>query len=214
MTEDILIRLKTAVVNYEVEQAVALAKEVLATGFDPLKAIEEGLGEGLRIIGEKFEEGEVFLPMLMIAAQAMKESLVVLEPALTKGTRRKVLGRVVIGTVEGDIHDIGKSIVAAMLTANGFAVYDLGSDTPTSKFIEKAREVDADLVGMSALLTTTMTKMAEVVDALKQAGLRGKVKVLIGGAPVSEAWAEKIGADAYAEDAIAAVDAAKKLLSK
>ena len=214
MTEDILIRLKTAVVNYEVEQAVALAKEVLATGFDPLKAIEEGLGEGLRIIGEKFEEGEVFLPMLMIAAQAMKESLVILEPALTKGTSRKVLGRVVIGTVEGDIHDIGKSIVAAMLTANGFAVYDLGSDTPTAKFIEKAREVDANLVGMSALLTTTMTKMAEVVDALKQAGLRGKVKVLIGGAPVSEAWAEKIGADAYAEDAIAAVDAAKKLLSK
>lgn len=214
MAGNILERLKEAVVNYDVELAVEISKEVIATGFDPLKAIEQGLGEGLRVVGDQFEAGEVFLPMLMMAAQAMKESLAVLEPALAKGVSRKVLGKVVIGTVEGDIHDIGKSIVAAMLTASGFEVHDLGADTPTSKFIAKVEEVNADLVGMSALLTTTMTKMSEVINALKEAGLRQKVKVMIGGAPVSTAWAEKIGADAYAEDAIAAVDAAKKLCGK
>ncbi len=214
VSEDILKRLREAVVKYDVELTVELAKEVIATGFDPLKAIEQGLGEGLRVVGDKFEAGEIFLPMLMMAAQAVKESLVILEPALPKGTSRKTLGKVVIGTVEGDIHDIGKSIVAAMLTANGFEVYDLGSDTPTSKFVDRAKEAKADIIGMSALLTTTMTKMAEVIDALKKAGLRGNVKVIVGGAPVSGAWAEKIGADAYAEDAIASVDAAKKLLDK
>ncbi|MGD8505574.1 MAG: corrinoid protein [Candidatus Bathyarchaeota archaeon] len=214
MTENILQRLKEAVINYDVELAVEISKEVIATGFDPLKAIEQGLGEGLRVIGDKFEAGEVFLPMLMIAAQAMKESLAILEPALAKGTSRKVLGKVVIGTVEGDIHDIGKTIVAAMLTANGFEVYDLGCDTPTSKFVEKAKEVNPDIIGMSALLTTTMTKMTEVINALKKAGLRGNVRVIVGGAPVSAAWAEQVGADAYAEDAIAAVGTARKLLGK
>lgn len=214
MTENILQRLKEAVINYDVELAVEISKEAIATGFDPLKAIEQGLGEGLRVIGEKFEAGEIFLPMLMIAAQAMKESLAILEPALAKGTSRKVLGKVVIGTVEGDIHDIGKTIVAAMLTANGFEVYDLGCDTPTSKFVEKAKEVNPDIIGMSALLTTTMTKMTEVINALEKAGLRGKVRVIVGGAPVSAAWAEQVGADAYAEDAIAAVGTARKLLGK
>ncbi len=214
MSEDILERLREAVVNYDVESAVELSREVIRIGFDPLKAIEQGLGDGLRVIGDKFEAGEIFLPMLMIAAQAMKESLAILEPALGKGKSRKTLGKVVIGTVEGDIHDIGKSIVAAMLTANGFEVYDLGSDTPTSKFVDKAKEVKADIVGMSALLTTTMTKMAEVINALKKAGLRGNVKVIVGGAPVSGAYAEKIGADAYAEDAIASVDVVKKLMGK
>jgi len=214
VSEDILKRLREAVVKYDVELTVELAREVIATSFDPLRAIEQGLGEGLRVIGDQFEAGEIFLPMLMMAAQAVKESLVVLEPALPKGTSRKTLGKVVIGTVEGDIHDIGKTIVAAMLTANGFEVYDLGSDTPTSKFVDRAKEVKADIIGMSALLTTTMTKMAEVINALKKAGLRGNVKVVVGGAPVSGAWAEKIGADAYAEDAIASVDAVKKLLGK
>lgn len=214
MAEDVLKRLKEAVMNYDVEAAVEASKEVLKTGFDPLKAIEEGLGEGLKIVGEKFEAGELFLPMLMIAAQAMKESLAVLEPALAKGVSRKVLGKVVIGTVEGDIHDIGKSIVAAMLIANGFEVHDIGCDAPTSKFIEKVKEVNPNIIGMSALLTTTMPKMTEVIDALKKEGLRGKVKVIVGGAPVSAAWAEQIGADSYGEDAMAAVDVAKKLVSK
>jgi len=214
MTENFLKRLREAVLNYDVERAVEVSKEVIEAGFDPLTAIEQGLGEGLTIVGGKFAAGELFLPELMIAAEAMKKSLAILEPALAKGTSRKVLGKVVIGTVEGDIHDIGKTIVAAMLTANGFEVYDVGCDTPTSKFVEKVEEVSADTVGMSALLTTTMVKMVEVINALKKAGLRGKVKVIVGGAPVSEAWAKEIGADAYAEDAVAAVNVAKKLLGK
>ncbi|MDH5438091.1 MAG: corrinoid protein [Candidatus Bathyarchaeota archaeon] len=214
MAEDVLKKLKEAVMNYDVEGAVEASKEVIKTGSDPLKAIEQGLGEGLKIVGEKFGAGELFLPMLMIAAQAMKESLAVLEPALAKGVSRKVTGKVVIGTVEGDIHDIGKSIVAAMLTANGFEVHDIGCDVPTSKFIEKVKEVNPDIIGMSALLTTTMPKMTEVIDALKKEGLRGKVKVIVGGAPVSAAWAEQIGADTYGEDAMAAVDVAKKLVGK
>lgn len=214
MTEDILKRLKESVLNYDVEGAVEASKEVIKTGFDPLKAIEQGLAEGLKIIGEKFGAGEIFLPMLMIAAQALKESLAILEPALAKGKSRKVLGKVVIGTVEGDIHDIGKSIVAAMLTANGFEVHDIGCDAPTSKFIGKVKEVKPDIIGMSALLTTTMLKMTEVIDALKKEGLRGKVKVIVGGAPVSAAWAEQIGADAYGEDAMVAVDVTKNLVGK
>lgn len=214
MTEDILNRLKEAVINYDVDETVKVAQEVIETGFDPLKAIEEGLAAGLQVIGDKFGRGEIFLPMLMISAEATKKALAILEPAVANGKSRKVLGKVVIGTVEGDIHDIGKSIVAAMLTANGFEVHDVGCDVPTSKFIEKVKEVNPDIIGMSALLTTTMPKMTEVINALKKEGLREKVKVMVGGAPVSAAWAEQIGADTYGEDAMAAVDVVKKLLGK
>jgi len=214
MTEDILNRLKEAVINYDVDETVKTAQEVIETGFDPLKAIEEGLAAGLQVIGDKFGRGEIFLPMLMISAEATKKALAILEPAVAKGKSRKTLGKVVIGTVEGDIHDIGKSIVAAMLTANGFEVHDIGCDVPTSKFIEKVKEVNPDIIGMSALLTTTMPKMTEVINALKKEGLREKVKVMVGGAPVSAAWAEQIGADTYGEDAMAAVDVVKKLLGK
>lgn len=214
MTEDILNRLKEAVINYDVDETVKVAQEVIETGFDPLKAIEEGLAAGLQVIGDKFGSGEIFLPMLMISTEATKKALAILEPAVAEGKSRKVLGKVVIGTVEGDIHDIGKSIVAAMLTANGFEVHDVGCDVPTSKFIEKVKEVNPDIIGMSALLTTTMPKMTEVINALKKEGLREKVKVMVGGAPVSAAWAEQIGADTYGEDAMAAVDVVKKLLGK
>ena len=212
MTEDILNRLKEAVINYDVDETVKTAQEVIETGFDPLKAIEEGLAAGLQVIGDKFGRGEIFLPMLMISAEATKKALAILEPAVANGKSRKVLGKVVIGTVEGDIHDIGKSIVAAMLTANGFEVHDVGCDVSTSKFIEKVKEVNPDIIGMSALLTTTMPKMTEVINALKKEGLREKVKVMVGGAPVSAAWAEQIGADTYGEDAMAAVDVVKKLV--
>jgi len=214
MSEGILNRLKESILNYDVEETVEVAKEVIEIGFDPLTAIEQGLGAGLRIVGDKFEAGEIFLPELMTAAQAMKQSLAILKPALAEGTSIRALGKVVMGTVEGDIHDIGKTIVAAMLTASGFEVYDLGCDTPTSKFVETVEAVKADIIGMSALLTTTMPKMTEVINALKKAGLRGKVKVIVGGAPLSAAWAKEIEADAYAEDAIAAVNVAKKLLGK
>ena len=214
MTDDILNRLKEVVINYDVEGAVKTAQEVIETGFDPLKAIEEGLAAGLKVVGDRFGSGEIFLPMLMISAEAAKKALAILEPVVAKGKSRKVLGKVVIGTAEGDIHDIGKSIVAAMLTANGFEVHDMGCDVPTSEFIEKVKEVNPDVIGMSALLTTTMPRMAELIDALKKEGLREKVKVIVGGAPVSAAWAEQIGADAYGEDAMAAVDVVKNLLGK
>jgi corrinoid protein of di/trimethylamine methyltransferase len=214
MAEDILKRLKESIVNYDVEGAVEASKKVIKTGFDPLKAIEEGLATGLQVVGDKFGSGEIFLPMLMISAEATKKALAILEPAVEKGKSRKVRGKVVIGTVEGDIHDIGKSIVAAMLTANGFEVHDIGCDAPVSKFVEKVKEVKPDIIGMSALLTTTMPKMTEVLNALKKEGLRGEIKVIVGGAPVSAAWAEQIGADSYGEDAMAAVDVAKKLVSK
>jgi len=214
MTDDILNRLKEVVINYDVDGAVKVAQEVIETGFDPLKAIEEGLAAGLKVVGDRFGSGEIFLPMLMISAEAAKKALAILEPVVAKGKSRKVLGKVVIGTAEGDIHDIGKSIVAAMLTANGFEVHDMGCDVPTSKFIEKVKEVNPDVIGMSALLTTTMPRMTELIDALKKEGLREKVKVIVGGAPVSAAWAEQIGADAYGEDAMAAVDVVKNLLGK
>ncbi|RLI41511.1 cobalamin-binding protein [Candidatus Bathyarchaeota archaeon] len=214
MTEDVLTKLKEAVITYDVDKAVEAAQEVIETGFDPLKAIEEGLAAGLQVVGDKFGSGEIFLPMLMIAAEATKKALAILEPAVAKGKSRKILGKVVIGTVEGDIHDIGKSIVAAMLTANGFEVHDIGCDVPTSAFVEKVKEINPDVIGMSALLTTTMPKMTEVIEALKKEGLREKVKVIVGGAPVSAAWAEQVGADAYGEDAMAAVDVVKKMLGK
>jgi len=209
---DLLKRLKEAIINYDTEEAAKVAKEIVEKGFDPLEAIEKGVSEGLKIVGEKFGAGEIFLPMLMMAAQAAKEALAILEPMLKEGASRKTIGKVVIGTVEGDIHDIGKNIVATMLTANGFEVYDIGVDAPASKFVEKAKEVNPQIIGISALMTTTMQKVPEVIEALKKAGLREKVKVMVGGAAVTEEWAKQIGADGYGEDAKAAVEVAKKLV--
>jgi len=209
---DLLKRLKEAIINYDTEEAAKVAKEIVEKGFDPLEAIEKGVSEGLKIVGEKFGAGEIFLPMLMMAAQAAKEALAILEPMLKEGASRKTIGKVVIGTVEGDIHDIGKNIVATMLTANGFEVYDIGVDAPASKFVEKAKEVNPQIIGISALMTTTMQKVPEVIEALKKAGLREKMKVMVGGAAVTEEWAKQIGADGYGEDAKAAVEVAKKLV--
>ena len=143
----------------------------------------------------------------------MKAAIAVLEPEMTKrGTARQILGKVVIGTVEGDIHDIGKTLVATMLSASGFDVYDMGVDVPITKFVEKAREVGADIVGLSALLTTTMVKQRTIIKALEEGGLRPKVKVLVGGAPVTRSWASEIGAEGYSEDAVGAVGVAKRLM--
>jgi methanogenic corrinoid protein MtbC1 len=155
----------------------------------------------------------MFLPDLMLAGEALKAAIAVLEPEMQKrGVQRQTLGKVVLGTVKGDIHEIGKTLVAAMLTAHGFAVYDLGVDVPFEKFAAKAREVGADLVGVSALLTTTMTGQRAVIKALEEANLRPQVKIMVGGAPVTSRWAEEIGADGYGEDAIAAVAVARRLV--
>jgi corrinoid protein of di/trimethylamine methyltransferase len=177
-----------------------------------LTIIREGLMPGMNTVGEYFGRGDYFLPDLIIAADGMKRAMELLEPELR--LRQQALetpGTVVIGTVKGDIHEIGKSLVATMLSANGFKVYDLGVDVPTAAIVAKVKETGANLVGLSALLTTTMTMQREVIKALTAEGLRGQVKVMVGGAPVTKGWAEEIGADGYAEDAMGAVALAKRL---
>ncbi len=205
--------MRQSVIEGEAEQAEALAHQALQSGIEPLAAINQGFVPGMTTVGEQFGCGQAFVPDLMMAAEAMKKGMAVLEPALrASGVERQVLGRVVLGTVKGDIHEIGKSLVALMLSTGGFEVHDLGVDVPFEKFAAKAREVNADLVGVSALLTTTMPGQAKVIQALEAAGLRPKVKVMVGGAPVSRGWAEQIGADGYSEDALGALAVAKSLM--
>jgi corrinoid protein of di/trimethylamine methyltransferase len=169
----------------------------------------------MQIVGTKYEEGDLFIVDLMMAASSMKAAVELLEPHISTEMKEKTsVGKVLIGTVEGDVHDIGKTIVATLLTANGFEVIDLGNEVPTSKFIEKVNELKPDIVGMSALLTTTMLKMKEVIETLEKSNLRDRVKVLVGGAPVTQEFALKIGADAYGKDAEKAVKLARELVSK
>jgi corrinoid protein of di/trimethylamine methyltransferase len=202
-----------SVIDGEVEDAEHLARQAIEQGVDPLDAINQGFVVGVNHVGEGYAAGEMFLPDLVLAGEAMKAAVAVLEPEMKRrGTKRQMLGTVVMGTVEGDIHDIGKTLVATMLSATGFQVYDLGVDVPIQTFLEKAREVNADVVGLSALLTTTMVKQKTVIEALEEAGLRRQVKVMVGGAPVTRSWAEEIGADGYSEDAIGAVAVAKELV--
>jgi corrinoid protein of di/trimethylamine methyltransferase len=202
-----------SVIDGEPEIAVELAKQALAQGIDPLEALNQGFITGVDYVGKQFACGEMYLPELVGAGEAMKSAIAVLEPEMTRrGSSRSILGKVVIGTVEGDIHDIGKSLVGTMLSSSGFQVYDLGVDVPIKTFVDKAREVDADIVGLSALLTTTMVKQKTIINALQVAGLRPKVKVMIGGAPVTRGWAEEIGAEGYSEDAVGAVAVAKNMM--
>ena len=212
MSQELLERLTQAVVDGEPEDAEELARQALEQGLDPLACINKGLTPGMDRVGELFASGEYFLPDLIIGGEAMKMALAVLEPALTGGQEREVLGRVVLGTVEGDLHEIGKTLVGTMLAANGFQVTDIGIDKPVDDFVAAVREVGATLVGASALLTTTMLQQQRIVEALEEAGLRDQVKVMVGGAPVTQSWADKIGADGYAEDAISAVALAKRLV--
>jgi corrinoid protein of di/trimethylamine methyltransferase len=202
-----------SVIDGDVDEARRLAQQAVEQGIDPLAAINQGFVPGVNHVGEQFSCGEMFLPDLVLAGEAMKAAIAVLEPEMARrGTQRQTLGKVVIGTIEGDIHDIGKTLVATMLAASGFQVYDMGVDVPIARFVEKAREVEADIVGLSALLTTTMARQADAIAALKEAGLRPRVKVMVGGAPVTESWAAEIGADGTSEDAIGAVAVAKRLV--
>lgn len=210
---DLLTAMANSVIEGEIERAAELARQALAEGLDPLLAIEEGYARGIREVGERFARGEYFLPHLAMGAEAMKAGMAVLEPELARRqSERSTLGRVVIGTVAGDIHEIGKTLVGTMLAANGFTVTDLGVNVPTERFVEAVRERQAQIVGLSALLTTTMLAQREVIAALEAAGLRSAVKVMVGGAPVTQAWAEEIGADGFAEDAVGAVRKARELL--
>lgn len=212
MSKEIFEKLAQAVLEGEPEDAEALARQALEQGIDPLECINQGLMKGIQKVGELFSSGEYFLPELIIGAEAMKSALDVLEPVLKGDQKREVAGRIVLGTVEGDLHEIGKTLVGTMLTANGFQVIDIGVNCKPADFIASIQENQADIVGASALLTTTMLQQKKLIEALTEAGLRDKVKVMIGGAPVTENYAREIGADGYAEDAISAVDLAFRLI--
>ncbi len=212
MSEEMYAKLAQAVIDGEPEDAEQLAKEALNQGLDPLSCINEGLTKGIQIVGGLFASGEYFLPELIIGAEAMKKALAVLEPAMAGDQSREVVGRVVLGTVEGDMHEIGKTLVGTMLIANGFKVIDIGVDKNSAEFIAAVQENDADIIGASALLTTTMLQQKKLIESLQEAKLRDKVKVMVGGAPVTASFASEIGADGYAEDAISAVDLAFRLV--
>jgi len=213
MSADLYQKMAQSIIDGDSDAAVALAQQAVASGLDPLGAITQGFVMGVNQVGEAFAKGDAFLPELVMAGEAMKAAVSTLEPEMQKrGLQRTMLGKVVLATVEGDIHEIGKSLVGTMLSASGFQVYDMGVDVPTAKIIAKAKEVDADIVGLSALLTTTMVKQKEVIEELDKQGLRKKIKVMVGGAPVTRDWVQKIEADGFSEDAIGAVGIAKQLV--
>ena len=203
--------LQQSVVDGDIDGARALAAQALAAGVDPLELIEHGFSAGIREVGELWEEGEYFLPELIQGAEAMQAAMEVLRPALDAGSGgSEPVGRVVIGTVQGDLHDIGKSLVATLLSAHGFEVHDLGADVSVSAFVEKAQETGADIVAASALLTTTMPVQQWLVEELRDAGITAAV--MIGGAPTGPGWAAEIGAH-YAENAQRAVELARELVA-
>jgi 5-methyltetrahydrofolate--homocysteine methyltransferase len=212
MSEEYISKLAQIVIEGDKDQAEASAKEALDAGLDPLECINEGLTKGIKRVGELFAKGEYYLPELIIGAETMQAALRVLEPALLENQSREIKGVVILGTVEGDLHEIGKSLVGTMLTAHGFKVIDIGADKKPEEFIAAVREHGGTIVGASALLTTTMANQRKLVEALAESGLAGAVKVMVGGAPVTESWAEEIGADGYAEDAISAAELAKVLV--
>jgi corrinoid protein of di/trimethylamine methyltransferase len=213
VSDEIFEAMAQSIVDGEPGQAAALARKAVAEGIDPLDALNRGFVVGVNTVGKAFGCGDAFLPDLVMAGEAMQAAVAVLDPELAKrGERRTTLGNVVVGTIKGDIHDIGKTLVATMLSAGGFQVHDLGVDVPPATFAEKARLVNAVLVGVSALLTTTMVNQKQVIEALDDLGLRPKIKVMVGGAPVTRAFATQIGAEGYAQDAVAAVAEAKRLL--
>ncbi len=199
MTDDLFTQAAASIVEQDREAAVAIATQALAAGIAPAEIMQQGFVRGIAEVGELFESGELFLPELMMAAQAMEGAMSITNAALGEGAGGK--GVIVLGTVQGDVHDIGKAIVIAYLKANSYEVYDLGRDCALETFLSKAEEHHADVIGMSALLTTTMEEQKKLVAALKERDLRGQYKVVVGGAPCTQRWADQIGADAYAEDA-------------
>jgi len=215
VSEETLVAMRQSIIDGAPDTAGELARQALISGIALLDAINDGFVPGMHDVGEQFARGQMFLPDMMASAEAMRAAMAVLEPELKKlGKERPMAGVVVLGTTKGDIHEIGKILVGTMLTANGFRVHDLGVDVPGEKFASTAREVGADIVGVSALLTTTMRNQKGVIEALEKAGLRSQVKVMVGGAPVSRVWAEQIGADGYAKDAMSAVALARELMGQ
>jgi len=209
-----LNELRDALINLDMDKTLELVKKAIDQGFKPIEIINS-MAEGMRVIGERFEKGEYFISDLIVSSEIFKEAMNILEPLIMKEKEIvKPIGRVIIGTVEGDIHDIGKNLVATMLKVNGFELIDLGVDVPPQKFVEAVKQYNPDIVGMSALLTSTMMNMRKVIEALEKEGLRDKVKIIVGGAPITEEFAKRIGADAYGENAVVSVDICKKLMEE
>jgi 5-methyltetrahydrofolate--homocysteine methyltransferase len=208
-----LKQLYEGVVSGDAKTAHAITQQSLSEGVDPLKLVNEHMIPAMDEVGRRFEANEYFVPELLISARAMKAALDIIRPLLT-ARGDKPLGRVAIGTVKGDLHDIGKNLVASLLEGGGFEVIDLGVNVAPEKFIESVKQKNANIVAMSALLTTTMPAMKTTIEALKQAGVREQVKVLIGGAPITQKYAEEIGADGYSENAVGAVALAKKAVAQ
>jgi corrinoid protein of di/trimethylamine methyltransferase len=201
-----------AVIAGEVERVGEISQELIDDGLKPSKIIKEGLVAGMDIVGARFKNNEMFVPEVLISAKAMHAGMDVVKPLLAEGESSSA-GTVVIGTVEGDLHDIGKNLVAMMLKGAGFDVIDLGIDLPAEDFVEAIKEHEPDVLGMSALLTTTMPAMQEIIEALEEAGIRDQLKIMIGGAPVTEDFADEIGADAYAPDESSATDLAREFMA-
>lgn len=215
MAEELFEAMHRSIVDGMPEKATELAQQALAAGIDPIEAVNRGFAAGITFAGDQFGCGQMFLPDLLASAEAMKAAIGVLEPEMLKrGSQRETLGKVVLGTARGDIHDIGKNLVATILSASGFQIFDLGTSVPPEQFVAKAKEIDADIVGISALLTTTMAGQKAVIEALDRGGLRPRVKAIIGGAAVTPKWAAEIGADGYSRNAIDALELAKRLVAK
>jgi len=206
-----LTRVRDSLVSGKADEVRDMVKKAIDEGQDVEKILNEGLIAGMDIVGDKFKKNEFYVPEMLIAARAMKAGMQVLRPILVQKDI-KALGTVVLGTVRGDLHDIGKNLVGMMLEGAGFEIADLGVDVSPEKFIQAAREKKAQIIGLSALLTTTMPSMKDVIKALEQKGIRDQVKVMIGGAPVTQSYADEIGADGYAPDAASAADKAKELI--
>ncbi|MFX1572417.1 MAG: B12-binding domain-containing protein [Promethearchaeota archaeon] len=213
-SEKIFEEMANSIVNLDEDKAVNLAKKAINEKKDLLKVIEQGYAAGIRKVGELWEEGEFFLPELIRGAQIMQNCLDLIIPHLQSGRDQLSLGKVIVATIEGDIHSIGKTIVGTMLRAYGFEVFDLGADVPAEKIIDEAIKKNVDVIGISALLTTTMIGQKKIIDNLKERNLIDKFKVILGGAPVTKSWVEECGADGFAENAVEAVKLVKTLLGK
>jgi corrinoid protein of di/trimethylamine methyltransferase len=212
--EEIFKNLFDAIVEIDLQKGKDAATLLIKENCDPLEGIENGLSKGMKVIGEKFSKLEIYLPELMLAAGVFNAAMAILKPHITSDSKSTRKGTVLIGTVKGDIHKIGKDIVAMMLETGGFEVHDIGEDVSTSTFIEEAEKVNADIIALSSLLTTTMAAQKDLIDILKEIGQREKYLIMIGGAPISQKWTDEIGADIYGEDAERAVSLALEFMSK
>ena len=211
MTSEIYETAIDAIVKGDAALAVEMAKKGLSEGIDPLELINQGFIPGINKVGDMFDVGTLFIPELILSANAMQNAADIINAAIPENDR-KTQGRFLIGTVEGDVHDIGKTIVVSLLKASGFEVKDLGRDVSTDRFIKEAEDFKADIIGTSSLLTTTMPAQQKLEEELKKAGLKERYKTMVGGAPVTQRWANKIGADAFAENASTCVKLARELL--